>query len=100
MLKNDVLSMLGLAMRARKISQGEVLYNDIRHRRVFLVIISSEASDNTKKKLSDKCTYYHIDYHIIGSIEEISKAIGKENRVAVGIKDRGFADSIKSKLGG
>ncbi len=100
MLSNDVLSLLGLAMRARKISHGEVLYNDIRHRRVYLVIISEEASSNTKKKLTDKCTYYHIDYHIIGCTDEISKAIGKDNRVAVGIKDRGFANSVKLKLGG
>ena len=31
------------------------------------------------------------------TVEEISKAIGKDNRVAIGILDKGFANKIKSK---
>lgn len=100
MLSNEVLSLLGLAARARKISCGDILLKDIRSSRVSLVLISEDASDNTKKKYSDKCRYYQIDYLIIGNINELSQAIGKDNRVAVGIKDSGFASKIKSKLGG
>lgn len=100
MLNNDVSSLLGLAARARKISSGDVLLKDIRSKSVFLVLIAEDASDNSKKKWSDKCTYYKIDYLIIGMSDELSHAIGKENRVALGIKDKGFADKIKSKLGG
>ena len=37
---------------------------------------------------------------ICGDIDSISHAIGKENRVALGITDKGFANKIKSKLGG
>ena len=73
--------------------------SDIRAKRVFFVIITSDASDNTKKKISDKCRYYQVEYVIDGSSDLLSNAIGK-NRVAVGIIDRGFADSIKSKIGG
>lgn len=100
MLNNDVSSLLGLATRARKISSGDVLLKDIRSKNVFLVLIAEDASDNSKKKWSDKCTYYKIDYLIIGMSDDLSHAIGKENRVALGIKDKGFADKIKSKLGG
>ena len=50
-----------------------------------------------KKRYMDKCTYYHVDYQIDGTIEEISRAIGKDNRVAIGILDKGFANKIKSK---
>ena len=100
MLNKDVLSLLGLASRARKITCGEVLLKDIRSSQVKLVIIASDASENTKKKYKDKCQFYHIDYIIDGNIDEISQAIGKDNRVAVGIKDKGFANKIKSKIGG
>lgn len=100
MLKSDVLSLLGLASRARKISSGDVLIKDIRKKRVYFLLIASDASENTKKRLNDKCQFYHIDCMIEGSVDEISKAIGKDNRVAVGILDKGFADKIKSKLGG
>ena len=100
MLNKDVCALLGLAARARKISCGSVLLNDIRSRQVSFVLIATDASDNTKKKYTDKCSFYHIDYQIVGMIDELSAAIGKNNRVVIGIKDKSFADKIKSKLGG
>lgn len=100
MFHKDILSLLGLASRARKVSCGDILLKDVRSHKVYLVLIAEDASENTKKKWTDKCSYYHIDYMIIGKIDEMSQAIGKDNRVALGIKDQGFASKIKSKLGG
>ena len=76
------------------------MLEDIKAKKVFYVIIASDASDNTKKKFSDKCRFYQVEYVIDGESDLISQAIGKDNRMAIGIKDRGFADSIKSKIGG
>ena len=42
----------------------------------------------------------HVDYFIVDDIETISKAIGKHNRVAVGITNQGFAKKIKEMIGG
>ena len=53
---NNFLSLLGLASRARKIVTGETLIKKIRTNAIYLVIIASDASDNTKKKFIDKCT--------------------------------------------
>lgn len=100
MLSKDVYSLLGLCARARKLSSGSLLINDIRAHKVNFVIIAEDASDNTKKKITDKCQYYHIDFMICGDIDHISQAVGKNNRVALGITDKGFANKIKSKLGG
>ena len=100
MLNKDVFSLLGLASCARKITTGDVLIKDIRSHKVNLVLIAEDASDNTKKKITDKCIFYKISYIFIESSEDLSRAIGKDNRMAVGILDRGFADKIKSKLGG
>ena len=44
-------------MRARKIATGDVLLKSIRQKKVDFVIIAEDASDNTKKKYIDKCTY-------------------------------------------
>ena len=88
---NNFLNLLGLASRARKIVTGETLIKKIRTNAIHLVIIASDASDNTKKKFIDKCT---------SSREELSSAIGKNNRVALGIQDAGFAKSLKEKTGG
>lgn len=100
MLNKDVYSLLGLCSRARQLSSGSLLIDDIRHHKIYFVIIAEDASDNTKKKISDKCQYYHVDYKIVGESQEISKAVGKNNRVALGIMEKGFANKIKSKLGG
>lgn len=100
MMTNNVYNMLGLASRARKIVTGETLFTKIRAQEVHLVIIASDASENSQKKICDKCTFYDIDYIIEGGIDDLSKAIGKSNRVAVGIMDIGFAKKIKEKIGG
>ncbi len=100
MLSKDIMSLLGLVSRARKITSGETLIHDIRAKKVYFVIIAADASDNTKKKITDKCHFYKVDYVIDGSIDDLSIAVGKYNRVAVGILDKGFAASVKNKIGG
>lgn len=100
MPNKEVYSLLGLCARARKLSHGSQLIEDIRKKKVFYVIICEDASDNTKKKLTDKCHFYQTDYIISLVSDDLSSAIGKDNRVAVGIMEKGFADKIKSKLGG
>ena len=67
---NNFLSLLGLASRARKIVTGETLIKKIRTNAIYLVIIASDASDNTKKKFIDKCTSYNVDYIVTSSREE------------------------------
>ncbi len=99
MLNKDILSLLGLAARARKITSGESLINDIRSNKVKYVIIASDASDNTKKKITDKCIYYKVDYLVASTIDDLSNAVGKY-RVAIGVLDKGFANKIKMKIGG
>ena len=97
---NNFFNVLGLAARARKIVTGETLLTKIRSKKVFLVVIASDASDNSKKKIIDKCTSYSIDYVVTSNINELSKAMGKHNRVALGIQDAGFAEILKNKIGG
>lgn len=100
MLNKQVASLLGLAMRARKLATGESALKSIQSDKAHLVLIASDASDNTKKKYIDKCTYYQVDYYIVGTSEELSNSVGKVNRMAIAVLDAGFAKSMKSKLGG
>ncbi len=98
-MDNQIKGTLGLCARARKLSTGSTLIEDIRKQRVFFVIIATDASDNTKKKISDKCKFYNIEYVEKYQSEEISNAIGKANRMAVGIMDKGFYAKIKKEMG-
>ena len=54
------ISLLGLAARARELVTGELVLNDIRRKRVFLVLIAADASASTAKKVQDKCTHYGV----------------------------------------
>ena len=87
--------MLGLAKRAGKAVSGtDAVLEKIRTKSSELVIISNDASDGTKKKLTDKCKHYNLMYVFFGSCDTLAKAIGTDNTVAVAIVDKNFADAI------
>ena len=98
MMNKKYLNLLGLANVAKGIVSGETLIKSIAANETKLVVIANDASANTKKKITDKCHFYHVDYFIV--IETISKAVGKNNRVALGIINQGFAKKIKELIGG
>lgn len=92
-------SLLGLAARARKIISGEELVvKEIQRNKVMLVLLSNDASKNTEKKISDKCSYYNIPLRHVTDRYELGQAIGKDARVVVGIQDEGFAKKIDTLL--
>ncbi|MDQ0427765.1 MULTISPECIES: YlxQ family RNA-binding protein [Caryophanaceae] len=97
MTKQKILQLLGLATRARMtISGEEMTVNEVRKGKAKLVIVSEDASDNTSKKLHDKCKSYGVDVHVFASRFELGHAIGKEERVVIAITDKGFAKKITS----
>lgn len=87
-------NLLGLASRAKKIVTGDMLLPAIQSKRVSLVLIASDASENTKKKYSDKCSYYGINFYSIEDSETLNRAIGKNNRMVIGVDDKGFAQKM------
>ncbi|KMK77252.1 YlxQ family RNA-binding protein [Alkalihalobacillus pseudalcaliphilus] len=89
------LSLLGLAARARQIVTGEELVTkEVRAKSVRLVLLSQDASENTKKKILDKCSHYQVPVRIVADRETLGRAIGKTERVVIGIKDSGFATKM------
>ncbi|WP_110250372.1 YlxQ family RNA-binding protein [Streptohalobacillus salinus] len=93
------LSMLGLAMRARRLSLGEdQIIKDIKRNEAKLVLIAEDTGYQTHKKLTDKCKFYEVDYKIICDRDSLSIAIGKSGRVAVAVLDEGFAKKIASLI--
>ena len=85
-----------MSARARKISFGaDSVEEEIIRKKAKLIILSVEASDRTKDKFKKLCEQYKIPVIIYGNIEELSKAIGKENKAIFAIKDVNLADEIK-----
>ncbi len=91
---DKVYSLIGLAYKANKVLYGVKAMDAIKKRKCYLVVLSDDASDNTKKKVNDKCAYYQIPVKSNVSKEQLSKSIGKDNIVMVAICEEGFAKSI------
>jgi len=97
--QNKILSLLGLAMRGRNLVSGEFQTIDaVKTGKAMLVIIAEDASPNTKKLFTNKCTYYEVPVFVYGTKEELGRAIGKDYRSSVGVCDLGLADSIIRQL--
>lgn len=97
--QSKVLSLLGIAMRGHNLVSGEFqTLEAVRKGSAMLVVIAEDASDNTKKLFSDKCSYYGIPVAGFGTKEELGRAIGKDLRSSLGVCDAGLADAIIKRL--
>ena len=93
---HDILKLLGLVNRAKKVISGEdFCLEAIRKNEVKYLFLASNAGVNTTKRITDKAKYYNVPLDISFTSEELSGAIGKNNRMVIGIKDIGFAKKIK-----
>lgn len=98
-MKDPVLSMLGLAQKARKVVSGEFSTESaVKEGKAYLVIVAQDASDNTKKMFSNMCDYYQCDITFYGTKEMLGHAMGKEFRASLAVCDENFAGAIKKKM--
>lgn len=99
MRRNNVLSLIGIAKKAGKIAAGEFQTEQaVKSGRAAVVIISSEASDNTKKKFRNMCTFYEVPVYFYGEKEALGAAIGCEFRASLAVLDHGLAASVIKQL--
>lgn len=98
-MQDNILLTLGLAKKSGNIVSGEFSTEKaIKSRKAFLVIVAEDASDNTKKKFTDKCSFYKVPIFFYSDKESIGKALGQEMRTSVALTDEGFANSLIKKL--
>ena len=88
-------SLISLSRKAGKVQSGEFsVENDVRSGKAALVIISREASPNTKKKFRNMCSFYEVPEITYATKEELGRWIGCEYRAVLSISDEGFAERI------
>ncbi len=98
---NKVLTLIGFAYKSRKMVSGEgITLESIKKDKVKLVFLASDSSENTRKRIKDKCSYRDIIVNEDLNRQQIGKAIGKEERVVIGITDEEFSQSMLKLLGG
>lgn len=99
--EKKVFGLLGLATRAGKVSFGaEMCEEQINKNKIKFVVIASNASERTKKRFIELCNKKNIKFIEFGKIEDLSKAIGKENKAIIGIKDINFKNAILKIIDG
>jgi len=93
------LSLLSLATKAGKTKSGEFMTEkEVKEGRAQLVIVSGDASENTKKKFQNMCDFYEVPIYFYGDKDTLGHAMGKEFRASLAVTDAGFANGIRKHL--
>lgn len=92
---NKFFNFLGLAKRAGNIIEGYSKCDEQRNRRdFFLVIISDDASNSTRKKFKNHCEAKNIQLIEDFSKEELGSSIGREEVKVLAITDKNMAEKL------
>lgn len=103
--KDPALQLLGICRISNHAESGEERCEAaIKSGKAFVVILSKDASNNTRKKFHDKCAFYEVP--ILDAPfdkEAIGRAMGMSQRSCVAITEEGLANKliqlIKQKVG-
>ena len=95
-----IYSLLGLAARAGAVSSGEVsTEKSVKSGKAQLVVLSVDASENTKKKFCNMCRFYDVPWVLFGDKEQLGKAIGKGVRSCLAVETEGFGKEVEKQTG-
>ena len=99
--ENRILGLMGITAKAGKIAFGtEAVIESIEKKKAKLVIIAEDASDKSKDNMMHLCSKNQIPIVTFGTIETISKAIGKPNKSVISIKDKNLGEEINKIICG
>jgi ribosomal protein L7Ae-like RNA K-turn-binding protein len=91
--------MLGMAQRAGAVGSGGFMTEtNVKSSKAFLVVVASDASDNTQKDFRDMCEHYGVPIRFYGNRENLGHCIGKEFRASLAVTDEGLAKKILSLI--
>ena len=97
---NNILNMLGLALRAKRLEVGEEPVGAVcRARDCRLIIVARDAADNTFRRVrhfadAGQCLWISVPF----TKDELGSAVGRTSCAMLAVTDIGFAESIVKKL--
>ena len=98
-MHDSVLSMLSIAAKSGNVVSGEFSTEKaVKTGHAYLVIVSAEASGNTKKSFCNMTDFYHGPCYCYGSKEALGRCIGKEFRASLAVTDENLAKAVEKKL--
>ncbi len=97
-----LVGLLGIAKKAGRVIAGtnltaEAVRSGSQSKCPYAVFLASDASENTKKRITNCCTYYEVPfYQTAVTTADMGNAIGKSGLVSVvGITDAGLAEALE-----
>lgn len=95
-MQNKVLSMMGFAQKSGNLVSGEnTIELFLPKKKISLLIITEDASENTKERFIMLADRYQVPYIVWGDREILSHAIGKINRAVYGVTNKKFSREIR-----
>lgn len=99
MQQDRILSSISLATKAGKTVSGEFsVEKAVKEGKACLVVVSEEASDNTKKMFKNMCTFYNVPLYFYGTKQSLGHFMGKEFRASLAVTEQGLAGSVTKQL--
>ena len=106
--EKKLLGMVGMCKRAGKAVIGTPMICEHLHKKGItpeggeidvVVVEAADTSENTHKKITDKCTYYNVKHvRLNATCENLGRAVGKSAVAAVAVADINFCRGILSIL--
>ena len=88
-------NMIGMGKRANLVRVGDyVCTESIQKNTSSLIIVAEDASQNTRKKFTQKCEFYQVKCIVIGEKTNLGNAVGKEAAATLTVNDEKFAAQL------
>ena len=98
-MNNKIRSTLGLCKQARLLVEGEAMCEKaLQSYGAKLIVVANDASENTKKKFTNKSNYYRVPILFFSTKEELGRSLGTEIRATIVIMDENFSTKINSLI--
>ena len=90
-----LLSMVSLARKAGKVATGEEgCEKAVQKGLACLLFVATDASAGTKKKFTNKTTFYKVPLRSLFTKEQMGEAIGTHGRATIVVTDEGFSNKM------
>lgn len=100
-MRKKVDSYLGFAAKSKNLLTGyHTCLHAVKQKKLKLLILSENLSENTIKKLSRLSNESDIQVRIYGKSEELSNATGNQEKGVFGITDVNLAEAILKEIDG
>ena len=98
-MKDRLLGMIGLAVRANKAAFGVFMTEKaIDEGRASLVIAAEDIGTSNRRRIEGKCRTEGIKIVFYSDKASLSRAAGKKDMPVIAICDEGFANAIIKKM--